>query len=184
MRAGVLPDESSEPVPPLPPLGRILALDVGGRRIGVAMSDAEGVLAMPHTTLKAEPRARALEQIVALVAEFSVDVVVVGLPLTMSGEIGPQAQVVQAFARELEAALDCPVQTFDERLTSVVAEQMMRDLGIKPNKRKERIDEIAACIILQDYIDHQRSQQARPPHPARPDAEPDASPDAEPDTRA
>jgi putative Holliday junction resolvase len=66
--------------------------------------------------------------------------------------------VVQAFAAELETVLGRPVRLFDERLTTTVAEQMMRDMGIKPEKRKARIDEIAAMIILQDYLDHQRSQ--------------------------
>ncbi len=137
---------------------RVLALDVGERRIGVAMSDPAGLLAAPLTTLKAEPRARALSQIVALVAEHAVDVVVVGLPLTMSGEVGPQAQVIQTFANNLEAALGRTVELFDERLTSVVAEQMLRDLGVKPEKRKARIDEVAASIILQDYLDHIRQR--------------------------
>jgi putative Holliday junction resolvase len=139
---------------------RVLALDVGERRIGVAMSDPAGLLAAPLTTLKAEPRVRALSQIVALVTEHAVDVVVIGLPLTMSGEVGPQAQVVQTFANNLEAALGHKVQLFDERLTSVVAEQMLRDLGIKPEKRKARIDEVAASIILQDYLDHIRQRTA------------------------
>lgn len=139
-------------------LCRVLALDVGERRIGVAMSDAAGLLAAPLTTLKAEPRARALNQIVALVTEHAVDEIVVGLPLTMSGEVGPQAQVVQSFAADLEAALGRRVQLFDERLTSVVAEQMLRDLGVKPEKRKARIDEVAASIILQDYLDHIRQR--------------------------
>ncbi|NJL34849.1 MAG: Holliday junction resolvase RuvX [Chloroflexaceae bacterium] len=148
------------------PIGRVLSLDVGERRIGVAMSDAAGILAMPLTTLKAEPRQRVLSQIVALVREHAVDDVVVGLPLTMSGEIGPQAQAIQSFAAELEAVLGQPVQLFDERYTSVVAEQMMRDLGVKPNKRKARIDEIAATIILQDYLDHKRSLQNQKQQPS------------------
>ncbi len=141
-----------------PATGRVLALDVGERRIGVAMSDAEGFLAMPLTTLHAEPRDRALRQIVALVQEHAVDEVVVGLPLTMSGEMGPQAREVQLFAEQLEAALGSKVRFFDERLTTVVADQMMRDLGIRPEKRKARIDEVAASIILQDYLDSKRSQ--------------------------
>ncbi len=139
---------------------RVLALDVGGRRIGVALSDADGMLAAPLTTLKAEPRRRAMDEIVALVRDYAVDDVVVGFPLTMSGEIGPQARVVQAFVAELETALGMSVQLFDERLTSVVAEQMLRDMGVKPEKRKIRIDEVAASIILQDYLDHVRSRMA------------------------
>jgi putative Holliday junction resolvase len=140
---------------------RILALDVGERRIGVAMSDEQAILAAPLTTLKASPRERALAQIVALVREHHVREIVIGLPLTMNGDIGPQAKTVQTFAAELTTLLDHdqPVHFFDERLTSVAAEQMMRDLGLKPDKRKARVDEIAASIILQDYLDHIRNQR-------------------------
>jgi putative holliday junction resolvase len=158
-------DEDFSPLPsplppqPAPPGRRVLALDVGERRIGVAMSDTEGILAAPLTTLKASPRSQALAQIAALVRHHTVDDVVVGLPLTMSGEIGPQARVVQSFAGELETVLGQPVYLFDERLTSIAAEQMMRDLGVKPSRRKDRIDEIAASIILQDYLDHTRNQE-------------------------
>lgn len=137
---------------------RVLALDVGERRIGVAMSDAAGLLAAPLTTVAASPRNRALATISTLVHDNAVDEVVVGLPLTMRGELGPQARVVQAFAAELEQALGRPVQLFDERLTSAAAEQMLRDMGVKPEKRRQRIDEIAASIILQDYLDHTRNR--------------------------
>ncbi|MCG8351586.1 MAG: Holliday junction resolvase RuvX [Chloroflexales bacterium] len=144
---------------------RVLALDVGERRIGVAMSDDRGLLATPLTTVKAEPQARALAQIAALVQEHQVDELVLGLPLTLRGEIGPQAQVVQSFAAELEKVLRRagkgtvpPLRFFDERLTSSAAEQMLRDLGIKPEKRKERLHEVAASIILQDYLDHTRNR--------------------------
>lgn len=140
---------------------RVLALDVGERRIGVAMSDAEGRIASPLTTLQARPRARSIAQITALVQQHAVDEIVVGLPLTMRGEIGPQAQVVKSFVAELEAALGRSVCLFDERLTTFVAEQMLRDMGLKPEKRKARIDEIAASIILQDYLDHTRNNTSR-----------------------
>ena len=138
--------------------GRIMALDVGGRRIGVALSDSTRVLASPLTTLRAEPRARALAEIAALVARHEVAEVVVGLPLTLNGEIGPQAQLIQAFAEELRHALPAPIHLFDERLTSVAAERMMQDLGIKPERRKARIDEVAASIILQDFLDARRER--------------------------
>lgn len=141
---------SSEP-------GRIMALDVGGRRIGVALSDTTRVLASPLTTLRAEPRDRAIAQIAALVAQHEVAEVVVGLPLTLSGEVGPQAQTVQMFADELRRAVDVPLHLFDERLTSVAAERMMIDMGIKPERRKARIDEVAASIILQDFLETRRN---------------------------
>jgi putative holliday junction resolvase len=140
-------------------LGRVMALDVGGRRIGVALSDSTRVLASPLTTLRAEPRPRVIGEIAALVARHEVAEMVVGLPLTLSGEIGPQARLVQAFAEELRAALAVPLHMFDERLTSVAADRMMQELGIKPERRRERIDEVAASIILQDFLDSRRNSR-------------------------
>ncbi len=139
---------------------RVLALDVGEKRIGLAMSDERGILATPLMTLKAVPRNHALEQIGAIVQQYAVQYVVVGLPLTLRGEIGPQAETVKLFASELEQVIGQQVQFFDERLTSVAAEQMMRDMGIKPAKRKERRDEIAASLILQDFLDALRSRSS------------------------
>ena len=138
--------------------GRVMALDVGGRRIGVALSDTTRVLASPLTTLPAVPRTAALARIGALVAQHEVAELVVGLPLTLSGEVGPQAQAIQAFAEELQQAVAVPVHLFDERLTSVAAERMMIDMGVKPERRKARIDEVAASIILQDYLESRRSR--------------------------
>ena len=136
-----------------------MALDIGGRRIGVALSDTTRVLASPLTTLRAEPRAAALAQISALIAQHEVAELVVGLPLTLNGEVGPQAQLVQAFAEELRQVVAVPVHMFDERLTSVAAERMMLDLGIKPERRKARIDEVAASIILQDFLESRREKE-------------------------
>ncbi|NTW00249.1 MAG: Holliday junction resolvase RuvX [Oscillochloris sp.] len=138
---------------------RVLGLDVGERRIGVALSDALGMLASPLTTIIATHRERAIAEIIRLVREHTVIEVVVGLPLTLRGEIGPQAELIGTFARELEAALGFSVALFDERLTTAAAEQMLRELGVKPEKRKQQIDQVAASIILQDYLDHMRNQQ-------------------------
>ena len=133
-----------------------MALDVGGRRIGVALSDTTRVLASPLTTLRAEPRDRVLSEIAALVQRHEVAEVVVGLPLTLSGEIGPQAHLIQLFVERLKGVLTAPIHMFDERLTTVAAERMMLDLGLKPEQRKARIDEVAASIILQDFLDSKR----------------------------
>jgi len=100
-----------------------------------------------------------IDQIAVLVARHEVAEIVVGLPLTLSGEIGPQARLVQAFAEELRAALAVPLHMFDERLTSVAADRMMQELGIKPERRRERIDEVAASIILQDFLDSRRNSR-------------------------
>ena len=136
--------------------GRVMALDVGGRRIGVALSDTTRVLASPLTTLRAEPRDRVLDEIAALVQRHEVVEVVVGLPLTLSGEVGPQAHLIQLFVERLKGVLTAPIHMFDERLTTVAAERMMLDLGLKPEQRKARIDEVAASIILQDFLDSKR----------------------------
>ncbi|MBK9942953.1 MAG: Holliday junction resolvase RuvX [Kouleothrix sp.] len=138
--------------------GRVMALDVGGRRIGVALSDTTRVLASPLTTVRAEPRARALAELSKLVRDYEVAELVVGLPLTLSGEVGPQAMLVRVFAEQLQSALGIPMQLFDERLTTVAAERMMIDLGMKPEQRKARIDEVAASIILQDFLDSIRDR--------------------------
>jgi len=135
-----------------------MALDVGGRRIGVALSDTTRVLASPLTTLRAEPRDRVLSEIAALVQRHEVAEVVVGLPLTLSGEIGPQAHVIQLFVERLKGVLTAPIHMFDERLTTVAAERMMVDLGMKPEQRRARIDEVAASIILQDFLDSNRNR--------------------------
>ena len=135
-----------------------MALDVGGRRIGVALSDTTRVLASPLTTLRAEPRDRVLSEIATLVQRHEVVEVVVGLPLTLSGEVGPQAHLIQLFVERLKGVLTAPIHMFDERLTTVAAERMMLDLGMKPEQRKARIDEVAASIILQDFLDANRDR--------------------------
>ena len=136
---------------------RTLGLDVGSRRIGVALSDASGTLATPLTTIMAVPQAQALERIGRLCAEHEVVEIVVGLPLTLRGEVGPQAETVQKFAEALGQSIALPIQFFDERLTTAAAEQQLRDLGVKPEKRKLQIDQVAAAIILQDYLDQRRN---------------------------
>ncbi len=92
----------------------------------------------------------------SLIATMRVTELVVGLPLTMAGEQGTQAQQVLKFTDELQASLTIPVALFDERLTTVAAERMMLDLGMRPEQRKARIDEVAASIILQDFLDSRR----------------------------
>jgi putative Holliday junction resolvase len=136
---------------------RILGLDVGERRIGVALSDALGRLASPLTTIGAVPQAQAVERIGRLCAENEVAAVVIGLPLTLRGEVGPQAQSVQRFAETLGRAIELPIHFFDERLTTAAADQLLREMGVKPEKRKLQIDQVAASIILQDYLDQQRN---------------------------
>ncbi|PDV96881.1 Holliday junction resolvase RuvX [Candidatus Chloroploca asiatica] len=136
---------------------RIIGLDVGERRIGIALSDASRMLASPLTTIAAQPQPQAIDRIGQLVREYGVIELVVGLPLTLRGEVGPQAELVQKFAALLATSLGLPIRLVDERLTTAAADQMLRELGVKPDKRKLQIDQVAASIILQDYLDQQRT---------------------------
>lgn len=145
----------------MPEPGRVMALDIGGKRIGVAMSDTLRLLASPHSTIKAQPQPAALARIAALVTQNEVVELVVGLPLTLSGQIGPQAELVKRFVAELEQSVQVPIHLFDERLTSAEAERVMIDMGLKPDQRRARIDEMAASIILRDYLESRRPRPER-----------------------
>jgi putative Holliday junction resolvase len=130
-----------------------MALDIGGRRIGVALSDTLRLLANPLLTITVESRRLAIEQIVRLIATHQVTALVVGLPLTLNGEVGPQAEKVRKFVAELQPQLTIPIYESDERLTSVEAERMLSEQGVKPQDRRRRLDEIAAALILRDWLD-------------------------------
>ena len=136
---------------------RALGLDVGERRIGAALSDPEGILATPLEAIDVQSHDQALERIVALACEHGVDRVVVGLPISMDGTLGPQAQRVKSFADALAERVGLPVLTWDERLSTVAAGRVLADAGVKRGKRKKRIDSVAASLVLQGYLDRERS---------------------------
>ncbi len=138
--------------------GRVLALDVGERRIGVALSDPDRIIASGQPTLNAKPLKQALEQIQRLIEREQVTQVVIGLPLTLRGEVGPQAEVIHRFVAELKKSVSVPVHLQDERLTSVAADRSLEAMGVRRNKRREHIDQLAAVLILQSYLDTQRMQ--------------------------
>ena len=130
---------------------------MGERRIGVSLSDPEGILAMPLTVVDVRTREDALERIAALAQQHEVDRVVVGLPLSMDGSMGLQAQRVTAFADMLAERMEIPVDTWDERLSTVAAGRALTEAGVKRGKKRKRLDSAAACIILQGYLDRWRS---------------------------
>jgi putative holliday junction resolvase len=138
---------------------RVMGLDVGSRRIGVALSDPTQLLASPFGTVQATPPERAINEIVRLVEQYHVERLVVGLPLTLSGEIGPQAKQVQAFIDTLQARLTIPIEVYDERLTTAEAERLLIEAGLKAAKRKEQIDQVAAMLILQDFLNSRRYER-------------------------
>lgn len=135
---------------------RIMALDVGERRIGVAVSDLLGVIARSLTVVKRVSDEAAIEQIKALVDEQDVGRLVVGYPRSLSGDIGPQAQAVEEFVRQIEATIDVPHELWDERLSTVTAARVLAERGQSVREQRKTIDAVAAAVILQDYLDAQR----------------------------
>lgn len=135
---------------------RSIGLDVGERRIGVAIGDETGMVASPFTMVENDESA--LDSLVGLIAETQAGVVVVGLPTGMSGREGPQAAVTRRFTEVLEGRLgaDVAVHLWDERLTSAIADRVLDDRKVKANKRKGERDAIAAAVILQSWLDSRR----------------------------
>lgn len=138
---------------------RVLGLDVGDRRIGVAVSDSLGLTAQRVTVLERRGPSRDVEAVQALVAQYGASAVVVGLPLTMRGEHGIQAGKVTAFAEALRRSLAVPVELLDERLTTVQGARALRETGASRRARKAAIDQVAAQLILQDFLDRQRPRE-------------------------
>jgi putative Holliday junction resolvase len=137
-----------------------LGIDVGEQRIGVALSDPSGTLSTPHSMIRRT--GKAADEIASLARQVEAEVIVVGLPLKMrGGGEGAQAAEVRAFATAIARATSVPVEFYDERLTSVMAERSLIDSGIKRDKRKQQIDAVAAAIILQGWLDRRRLAAAR-----------------------
>jgi putative Holliday junction resolvase len=135
---------------------RILALDLGTRRVGVAVSDPMGWTAQGLPTLEKKRKKELLEAIKDIVAQFDVERIVVGLPRNMNGSIGPRARKTLAFAEALRKALGIPVDLWDERLTTVAAEKSMAEGGVRPSRRRGTVDRVAAQLILQGFLDSLR----------------------------
>ncbi|HKQ05275.1 MAG TPA: Holliday junction resolvase RuvX [Blastocatellia bacterium] len=131
---------------------RVLAIDLGSKRIGTAVSDALGLSARPVETIRRTSLERDLARLQALVEDLEVEAVVVGLPLRMDGQIGDAASGVLRFVERLRARLAVQVFTQDERLTSYEAEQMMIERGLNREARRARSDEFAALLILEDFL--------------------------------
>ena len=132
---------------------RILALDVGDRRIGVALSDPTGIIASPLTTLRREAERKDQEAIARLIEEHGAELVVVGLPLTLAGERGPQAERVVRFGDRLADALGVRVVYWDERHSTVDAERIVRSRARRRQAVRGAVDDVAAAVILQSYLD-------------------------------
>src|SRR5437763_16450003 len=132
---------------------RILAIDHGTKRMGVAVSDELGMIAQPLEFIPAEPFAKFLDRLKEILREKQVELVLVGMPRNMDGSYGPAALKVQDFVAVLKGAITVPIETLDERLTSVQANRFLIEGNVRREKRKEKVDQMAAAILLQSYLD-------------------------------
>ena len=130
----------------------ILGLDIGDVRIGVAISDELGFGAHPLCTITRKNRKKDLDALRNLIDTHGVERIVIGLPLRLNGEVGIQAQKVQKFANRLKRVADVPICFWDERLTTVEATQILRNINKRGKKRKKVIDQVAAVLILDEYL--------------------------------
>lgn len=133
---------------------RLLGLDVGGKRIGVAVSDEMGLIASPVAMVLRDRRPG--REIADLANRYGASRIIVGLPVGMSGREGLQAEDVRAFVESIEPVVGLPIDYWDERLTTSIAEKSLIAAGSRREKRKQQVDAVAAAIILQGYLDSQR----------------------------
>jgi putative holliday junction resolvase len=139
------------------PAGRVLGLDVGSRRIGVAVSDPLGITAQGLETLQRSTKRRDFEHLQQVIQEYDVREIVVGLPLRMSGAEGIQSDKMQVFAEELRKRFRLPVHLWDERLTSAEANRLLRQTDLSIERRGKAVDRMAAILILQGWMENRAS---------------------------
>ena len=139
---------------------RSLGLDIGDKRIGVALSDPDGVLATPFTIISRKDDAADIEAIISIANQQQVGQIIVGLPRSMDGSLGRQAEKVTDFTRKLCNCVEVPVEFRDERLTTVSARRLMREARPRKTRKKVRDDAVAAAVILQSYLDETRQAKS------------------------
>lgn len=132
---------------------RHLGLDIGDRKIGIAISDAEQILASPLTTIIRNDDEQAIHAILALVDKYQVSKIIIGLPYSLNGNIGNQAGKVKVFVDKLAQRTNVEIELRDERLSTVAVERLLMEAGMKGQKRREQRDAAAAAFILQGYLD-------------------------------
>jgi putative holliday junction resolvase len=133
---------------------RVVALDLGTKRIGVAVSDLSGTIATPRAVIqRSGSKTRDHQVIKALIEEEEAEFLIVGLPLNMNGSYGPAAKGAVAEAAELASVVGVPVETFDERLTTVSADRALMEANISATNRRKLVDKVAAAVMLQAWLD-------------------------------
>lgn len=144
-----------------------MALDLGEKTIGVALSDPSGILAQPLVTIRRRHLRADLGDVAALVEKHDVKELVIGLPLNMDGSQGPMAEAALEFSRRLRGAIRIPIHTWDERLSTVAAERALLEGDVRRKKRREVIDQVAAAMILESWLAG-RKTKAPPPEESAP----------------
>jgi putative holliday junction resolvase len=134
-------------------MGRVLGIDYGSRRIGLAISDPLKITAQPFATWRNADQTELVSRINGLVHAENIDLVVVGFPLTLKGTKSPQSSATERFTATLSDACRVPVVLWDERLTTVQAHRVLHPMGKEPSRNRERVDVIAAALMLQSYLD-------------------------------
>lgn len=152
-------EHTSSPTDEQPRPGRILAIDFGSRRVGLAVTDGLGLTAQGLPTLHRTNKKNDFNHLRRTIKQFEVAEIVLGLPLRMSGEHGIQSDKVEAFAEELRTRFKLPVHLFDERLTSVEANRVLDETDMGGRRRTEVVDQLAAVLILQAFMEFRNSQK-------------------------
>jgi putative holliday junction resolvase len=150
---------SSQAIPEPDRPSRVLALDFGSNRIGLAVSDELGLTAQGLPTLRRSNKRNDLDHLRRVIRQFGISELVLGLPLRMSGSEGAQAEKVKAFGGELRRKFKLTVHLFDERLTSVEANRVLRETDMSIQRRAEVVDQVAAVLILQSFLESRKARQ-------------------------
>jgi putative holliday junction resolvase len=153
LTAAAIYNESMTDAPGIPGVGRIMALDVGSKRIGVAVTDPLGITAQGLDTIQRQNKRRDLEALRSVLTKYDVREIVVGLPLRLSGAEGTQSGKMRQFAADLHARFGLTVHLWDERWTSTEANRLLRETDLSIKKRGQAVDRMAAILILQSWME-------------------------------
>lgn len=140
---------------------KIMAVDYGDARTGLAISDSSEFLASPVGTITEYNADKLAEKIAAKAKEYSAEEMIVGLPINMNGTRGPRAEKCEGFAKKLEALVDIPVKMWDERSTTVTAHQVLNEVNVRGKKRKAVVDTVAATVILESYLNYRKNNKTK-----------------------
>jgi putative Holliday junction resolvase len=138
---------------------RVLGVDPGSRRIGLALSDEDGIIASPLGTVQVKAREQGAREVAALAAEHQVCTIVVGLPLRLDGSEGEAVRLARWFAERLGTLTKLPIELWDERMSTLAAERALRSAGVRGSAQRGKVDRVAAALLLQSFLDAQHNKR-------------------------